>query len=886
MIPKKLTISNFQSYGEEPQELDFDRFRIACLTGANAAGKSSLIEAMGWCIWGRGRTGKEGLINENATQMQVSCIFETSGKTYRIIRRAARKKNGGTTEQVDLHLYDPRNKSFKSLNESTLRLTQKKILDLVGLDYDAFISSSFISQGRSNEFSLKSPKERKEILAQILRIDRYASLAEKAREKTRMLGEEISYLSGRIGSLGDDISRSTQLHTAFEKVSLEAANAEKALTVRAGSCRELEERLSTMKERELEQKNIRIQLNRTESRIGELHLLLQKLQDEELDLRKLVDNREEIEKNSRKFHKLKQQLVRFDRLFQTVYELRQEELKLESAKKLKLQEARHRIETLETALKTAENEQRKLRGKITLLRNDRELLRKLRLEHEKTEASARLLETHLEEKDRCMRSLSSLESRLTASEARLEEIESKGTKLKSMTGTICPLCRSKVDDAHKERVLEEYREQYRGIEKQIKADRSEKKRLDASWQDLEKKQQELRTLQKQIQTLQHRMTGLEERLKTLEEFENSYAEAKKNQELQAVELNRARASFSSGAIVEHEFQQLSIISERVTSLDYRSDRHNALKTELEKLSEAENKSATLTMAVSRLDKLTGELHNSHKELESLKKHHETEISKLDELSALLDNKVELEKQLAAAYREKKTAEQLLQQFLVEKQSLKKTLDELAEKKKQREELSAELGKKEEEKNIFSILQEAFGIQGIQSLLIENAVPQLEEQANRILGKLTQNSMAFELQTQKQRINKNVTETLEIAISDSQGEVRDYDSFSGGEKFRIDLSLRIALSKLLSTQTGYGIKLLVIDEGFGTQDEEGLDAIIDSIHRITGEFEKIVLITHLEKLKDAFEVKIAVSRKPEQGSTFSLVAGDQADYPDQHVRSVE
>ena len=143
-------------------------------------------------------------------------------------------------------------------------------------------------------------------------------------------------------------------------------------------------------------------------------------------------------------------------------------------------------------------------------------------------------------------------------------------------------------------------------------------------------------------------------------------------------------------------------------------------------------------------------------------------------------------------------------------------------------------------------------------------------------------MTFAIRTRKQRINKNITETLEIAISDSQGEVRDYDSFSGGEKFRIDLSLRIALSKLLSMQTGHGLKLLVIDEGFGTQDEDGLDAIIDSIHRITGEFEKIVLITHLEKLKDAFEVKIAVSRLPEKGSTFSIVTGDhglsEPEYP--------
>ena len=878
MIPKKLTISNFQSYGEEPQELDFDRFRIACLTGANAAGKSSLIEAMGWCIWGKGRTGKEGLINENADEMQVSCVFETSGKIYRTLRRATRKKSGGTTEQVDLHILEPETGVFKSLNENTLRLTQKKILNLVGLDYDAFISSAFISQGRSNEFTLKSPKERKEILAQILRIDRYAALAEKAKEKTRVLGEKTNYLSGRIGTLREDISHSTELRTELKRTTSESKKAEKELTACTALWMELEQQLTAMKERELEQKSLSVQFAGMDSRKAELAVRREKLLEEEAELRALVDSRETIEQNIRKFNLLKERLAALERVSKTVDKLRQDSMRIESTKTLKTEKASHKVETIESALRTSDSTLQHLTEKIKHLQADRQTMLDLREKQEILETAARELEKELDGKDRCMRSLSLVESRINTLLGNLEDIKKKGLEFKGIEGTICPLCHSTVDDAHKEKVLEEYRAQYRNTDQQLAHDREEKKQLETLWGSLEKKQQEFNTKQEELQVLHSKLSVLEERLKQLEELETAYDEAGKTRKTQAADLREIRDALASGAIAAEELRQLSQINAEIASLGYKPEVHEAVKAELETLSDAENRAGALAMAASRLEKLIVEHDTCKKGFSALEKEQNALTGRLDEIAALLAGKPELKKRSESAGKEKKNAEQALQQLLVEKQSLKKNLDDLAEKEKQRKELSDELKKKEEKKNIYTILQEAFGIKGIQSLLIENAVPQLEEQANRILAKLTQNPMAFEIRTQKQRINKNITETLEIAISDSQGEVRDYESFSGGEKFRIDLSLRIALSKLLSMQTGHGIKLLVIDEGFGTQDEEGLDAIIDSIHRITGEFEKIVLITHLERLKDAFEVKIAVSRQPERGSTFSIITGDQAEYP--------
>lgn len=879
MIPKKLTIINFQSYGEEAQELDFDLFRIACLTGGNAAGKSSLIEAMAWCIWGKGRTGRDGLINENAADMQVSFLFETNRRIYRIVRKAARKKNGGTTEQIDLHILSPEEGTYSSLNENTLRLTQQKILDLVGLDYDAFISSSFISQGKSNEFSLKSPKERKEILARILRVDRYAFLSEKAREKTKALGDEINYLSGKISSLSEDLSRTEKLRTNLDSISSEIKNAEKQLADLTDAYAIVDRQLIKLKELELESKSLRSQLGGMDSQKKELDVRSKKLGEEEADLRTLVDSRDTIEQNLRKADTLKKELAELEQVTKTVEKLRREDVRLESARMLKTEKAAHRAETLESALQTSDTALSRLEEKIKQLQTDRKALLEWSKEKEELETSTRKFEKELTEKDRFMRSLSLVENRINTLLENLDEIKKKGLELKSIEGTICPLCHSTVDDAHKEHVLEEYRERYRKIENQIEHERSEKTRLEAVLLDLEKKQHEFTTGQQKLQVLLPKLSVLAERLKQLEELETAYLETGKTRETQAEELLKIRDSLASGAVAAQEIRQLEEINSEIALLGYKPEVHEAVKAELETLSDAENRSGALKMAAQRLEKLTAEQNACRKELSSLETAQRKLTGRMDDIASMLANKPEIEQRHAVSERERKSAEQSLQQLLVYRESLKKSLDELKEKQKQIKSLKKELGDKEESRYVLGILQEAFGIQGIQSLLIENAVPQLEEQANSILGKLSQDQMTFEIRTQKQRINKNVTETLEIAISDAQGEVRDYDSFSGGEKFRIDLSLRIALSKLLSMQSGHGINLLVIDEGFGTQDEEGLDCIIDSIHGITDEFEKIVLITHLEKLKDAFEVKIAVSRKPERGSVFSLVSGEQSDYPE-------
>lgn len=92
MIPVKLALKNFLSYGEDVPPLDFTQFHIACLSGNNGQGKSALLDALTWAVWGEGRKASQekkadsSLLRIGQKDMQVEFVFDLEGDRYRIIR--------------------------------------------------------------------------------------------------------------------------------------------------------------------------------------------------------------------------------------------------------------------------------------------------------------------------------------------------------------------------------------------------------------------------------------------------------------------------------------------------------------------------------------------------------------------------------------------------------------------------------------------------------------------------------------------------------------------------------------------------------------------------------------------------------------------------------
>ncbi|MCL4366796.1 SMC family ATPase [Patescibacteria group bacterium] len=279
-------------------------------------------------------------------------------------------------------------------------------------------------------------------------------------------------------------------------------------------------------------------------------------------------------------------------------------------------------------------------------------------------------------------------------------------------------------------------------------------------------------------------------------------------------------------------KQATLESEKKVVLEMRSlfqNKNNQVEKLQQELVKLPNQSAKLIEA-------NQQLHNQEKQLESLRSEEKDARAVLGQVTELISRTAQMEKVQAQKNEDK-----------VKLQQDKEAYEELAQ---------------------------AFGKKGIQAMIIENAIPEIEEEANSLLDRLTEGRMKIHLETQRETKTKTaggekgLVETLDIVISDEMGE-RSYEAYSGGEQFRVNLAIRLALSKLLTHRAGSKLQFLVIDEGFGTQDAQGRSRIVEALDVIKNDFAKILVITHLEELKEEFPVRIEVSKGP-SGSTFEVV----------------
>ncbi|MFQ4136485.1 AAA family ATPase [Nodosilinea sp. PGN35] len=182
----------------------------------------------------------------------------------------------------------------------------------------------------------------------------------------------------------------------------------------------------------------------------------------------------------------------------------------------------------------------------------------------------------------------------------------------------------------------------------------------------------------------------------------------------------------------------------------------------------------------------------------------------------------------------------------------------------------ELAAVRQRQRVYQELALAFGHNGIQALMIENLLPQLEAETNHLLGRLSAHQLHVQFVTQRAtKRGQGVIDTLDILIADARG-TRPYETYSGGEAFRVNFALRLALARLLAQRSGLALQLLIIDEGFGTQDQQGCDRLIAAINAIAADFACILTVTHIPHFRAAFQTRIDVT-KTAQGSQLSLSA---------------
>ncbi len=208
MIPTELLLRNFMCYRNDLEPLRFDGLHIACLSGENGAGKSALLDAITWALWGKARMSDDELIAQGEQEMLVDLCFQINGQTYRVIRRRQRAKSGSRSAgKSSLEFQLLSDMGWRPLADGKIQETERRIEHLLHMKYETFINSAFLLQGRADEFTRKPPGERKQVLADILDLREYALLETRAKERARGFGDKVKALDGLIEHLEQEASK-------------------------------------------------------------------------------------------------------------------------------------------------------------------------------------------------------------------------------------------------------------------------------------------------------------------------------------------------------------------------------------------------------------------------------------------------------------------------------------------------------------------------------------------------------------------------------------------------------------------------------------------------------------------------------------------------------
>jgi exonuclease SbcC len=852
MIPQRLRLRNFMCYREE-QILDFSGIHLACLTGDNGHGKSALLDAMTWALWGKARARRDDeLITLGETEMWVELEFDLAGQRYRVWRQRSRRGQG----QTDLHFYvwNGSGDEWQLLDEGTLRERQGQITRALHMEYEIFTNSAFLLQGRADSFTLKTPGERKQILSDILGLNRYDVYEERAKQETQVRKDEAARIQGEIDAIDRELARAEEYRQTLQAAKIAAAQAVQVLR----SAEEEQSRCrSAVQERHAQSRqlsDLKARLARAEQDLADSTRQLTAARNDLASLETLLARQQEIEEGWAALQaaraaddawnaKLLRSTQLSEGLNQAQWAVAQARLALEADRRRLLD----RQQDLERKVAFGLEQ-----GKV--LAHLQELLQDLAAREARRQAIASEL-----------RSVGERAAELRVRGERLRAdglaVREKIEMLAATESANCPLCGQPLEADHRDRMLAELNAERDALAAQFQANQSEIKSL-ASGQSV---------LEKEDEALGRALRIREARQREAAQAEAAVAEG----ETVAEEEHRVLDQISEldGRLASEDYasaerSELSRIRAELVEVGYDSAAHETVRTNREELEPFDalyqrelvpalesiaDVRARVEMLLAQVARRRDEFSEDLAESDRLT----AAVAELPVLQAALDRATSAVDAAAAAERRARQEEGAAMQLL----------DALASLTDRRARLLAESATLSAEMSIYSQLREAFGKKGLQAMIIESAIPEVEVEANQLLNRMSDGRMSLRLETQREKVTGGVAETLDIVISDELGS-RAYELYSGGEAFRANLALRIAISKLLARRAGARLQTLIIDEGFGTQDTQGRQLLVEAINSIQGDFERILVITHIEELRDQFPARIEVV-KTSDGSQVTV-----------------
>jgi len=858
MIPVRLKIKNFMCYASNTPALEFSGIHVACLCGSNGHGKTALLDAITWALWGYARTRtQEELVHQGQLDMSVELDFLAREQKYKVIRRYTRSsgpRQGITILELQV---SSSGGNYHAITQNTLRETESKIKDLLNLDYDTFVNTAFLRQGDADRFTTSRPGERKATLSEVLGLSEYEKLELKARANSRLLTSKLKDFEIKKTFLDKEIIEKPNYQNQLTEIEEAISDLNPKLQLTQINFDSLTNISFKFKQQKYELNENELQISKNNLEINNLHEQLEKHKKKFDEINNLLFNKEDITKGHLKLHSCKSKLQEFDSSFRIKIGIDKKIASIDTDLKIEKTKILTTIAQLKSQLENNLTPKVKLKDEI---QQKLDSLFKDQLEWEKINLKISILHTDSENTSVKISNLKAINQLLLT---QMEEDRKKFDMLEK-SGGLCPLCKQNLGSKGHDLLLKTYTHQGLDTKQQYQKNLETQDILNQKYLALKKESQILeKKLSEEQQYINTEIINLKSDL-------NNSLKAEKDLNIIESEIEHLNNSINSRNYAKDEIKRLEELTLQLNSLNYSVESHSNIKTEISELEYYEEKHIQLKNAETLLPKEESFIKSTKTILESRKSEKELLSNKIINLKAELEKKNQVNSELENTTKELSILKSDSQNLYIKKGILTDNINRCIKYEKDLIKLNKESSSISKEADIYNELSLAFGKNGLQALIIETSIPQLEQDSNQILSRLSENKMAIKLQLVAGRKDSRtgvVSEELDIKVSDEVG-TRNYETFSGGEAFRINFAIRIGLSKLLASRSGAPLPTLFIDEGFGSQDLEGQERLIQAIQSIQDDFQKIIVITHIEQIKDSFPIRIEVTKLGE-GSTFAI-----------------
>lgn len=857
MIPISLSLEGFLSY-KEPVEIDFTSFDLACISGENGAGKSSILDGITWALFGRARKHDESVINLDSKRAEVSLVFEYEGNQYQVRRTNPR----GETKELSLSIRADQGGDSKPvwnpLTERTMRETDQKITEILRLDYESFVNASFFLQGEADQFTQHTPAARKKILTQILGLEIWETYRARALESRRRAERELNTLDGRLTEIQAELAEEDQRQQLLKSLEKQLAEAQEKRQVAEKSLEELQSILTSLDEQHklVESQAARLEENRSKLTKDE-NKLAQRM-NEQAKYRETLDQAEAIQGAFQEWQAARDSLVKWEA---TAEKFRESEIKRQEPL-MQIAAEKARLLQEETSLLSRQDE----------MKSNLERIPQLNTEKAKLQGQIEQALSDIQKRDSMIDQLDGARQRQAEAKAEnprlfkeMQELKKRIQELQDTEGALCPLCGQELSQKDRAALIEDLEKQGKDLGDRYRENQATLKEADQVVKDLQLEITQLSLADNRLRSLQAEVDRIDNQLESIDREKQEW---NKNQlgVLESVQKTLAEETYAQDAR-----QDLEKINAELKAIGYDAAEHDRVRELTNQGADIQAKKAELDKSEAALKPLDREISELEEQLEADRNSLDIEETEFEQARQHLETARESAPDTHQAERtllDHKEKENILQRDVGAAQQKVAVLDNQKARQKeliaQREEITRRV-------KGYQQLEAAFGKNGVPALLIEQALPNIEAKANQILERLTGGDMSVRFITQreyKSSSRDDKKETLDIQIRDQAG-IRDYEMYSGGESFRINFAIRLALSHILAQRAGAKLQTLVVDEGFGSQDSIGRQRLIEAINLVQGDFEKILVITHVEEIKEAFSTQLLVEKTP-QGSQVTLV----------------